>query len=312
MKKFFINITLFLVPLIAAWLLLENRLQTIPNSYNQKIKHLEPQLDKVEVVNLGSSHALNGINPEYYSHSGFNMANITQTIYYDRVLMDIYIPKMPKLKMVIIPISYFTLHRRLQDLEEDWRMYLYYYYWGIPVPGKGIFDINKYSLLTIYTPHVTMGIIRRGFKVDMAPKYTPLGFAGVQKADTSLITQATGKAREEYHAKGLSPQNVAEGIGNLDILIKLLKEKNIVPVLITTPVYKTFSSNANPQILAAIKQATDSMCRKYGIRYVNYFTDPRFNINDFTDNDHLNSWGAEKFSKILDSEVVKPGLRLSK
>ena len=112
----------------------------------------------------------------------------------------------------------------MEDLEEDWRMCLYYYYWGIPVPGSSVFDINKYSLFTIYTPHVTMGIIRRRFNVDMAPKYTRLGFAGVDKADTTTITMENGKAREQYHSKGFNPQNVAEGMHNLDLLIKLLKE----------------------------------------------------------------------------------------
>ncbi len=309
MKKFFINISLFILPLAVGWWLLEKKLQTVPNSYNQKKKYLEAKMAAVEVINTGSSHALNGIDPQYFSHPGFNLANITQTIYYDEAMVREYIDKMPKLKLVIIPVSYFTLHRRLQDLEEDWRMYLYYYYWHIPVPGKPIIDINKYSLMTIYTPHVTMGIIRRGFKVDMAPKYTELGFEGKDSVGhIAAITDESGKAREQYHAKGYNPANVAEGTATLAQLLELLKAKHITAVMVTTPVYRTFSSNANPQILATIAHATDSLSKAFGCRYVNYFTDPRFGIDDFTDNDHLNYMGAAKFSKILDSEVVRPAL----
>lgn len=306
MKKLFVNIALFVLPLVTGYLLLELRLQKIPNSYNQKKKFFEARIDEVEVINIGSSHGLNGINPEFFTSSGFNLANITQTIYYDEALLEKYIDHMPKLKMVIIPVSYFSLHRRLENLAEDWRMYFYYYYWGIDVPGKSVFDINKYSLLTIYTPHVVMGIIRRGFDVDMAPKYSALGFEGRTETDGKGITDKTGIIRERYHAEGFNKKNVARGIADLDKLLKLLKEKHITPVLVTTPVYKTFYSHANPEILNTIQQVTDSMSRKYGCKYISYFTDSRFTIKDFADNDHLNYIGAEKFSKIMDSEIIRP------
>jgi hypothetical protein len=33
--------------------------------------------------------------------------------------------------------------------------------------------------------------------------------------------------------------------------------------------------------------------------------DPRFALEDFEDNDHLNKFGAEKFSKIIGLELLK-------
>ncbi|MCF8449918.1 MAG: hypothetical protein K9G49_08625 [Taibaiella sp.] len=306
MKQFLVKSVLFFLPLIAGWVLLEIRLQKIPNSYQQKKTMLEKHMKDAAVINVGSSHALNGINPEYFSKPGLNLANITQTIYYDKAMVAQHIDSMPALKMVIIPVSYFTLFRRLEDLEEDWRMYLYYYYWGIDVPGKSIFDINRYSLVTIYTPHVVLGMIRRGFDVKMSPDYSALGFEGRDSSGhVRDITYEKGKLREQYHAKGYNPENVEEGRKLLTELISLLKSRNIEPVLVTTPVYTTFSSNANPRILADMKRITDEIKSKYGCRYFDYFTDPRFNIDDFSDNDHLNKWGATKFSKIIDSEIIR-------
>ncbi len=307
MKKFFINVTLFLLPLVAVFLLLEKGLQQVPNSYNQKKKLLQERMAEVEVINLGSSNAVNGINPEYFSRKSFNLANVTQTIYYDEELLKYYIDKLPKLKVVIIPITYVTLHRRIQDMEEQWRKYFYYYYWNIQIENEATFDINKYSLFTIYNPHVVMGIIRRGFKVNMAPKITPLGFDGRDTVGhLRHINDADGKTRVNYHSEGYNAVNVKEGTAHLEEIIKMLKAKNIEAVLVTTPVYKTYSSNARPEVIAAMKQVTDEMQSKYGCKYFNYFTDARFSIDDFADNDHLNYLGAAKFSKILDSEVIQP------
>lgn len=309
MKKFFINFALFIIPLIVGFVLLEYGLQKVPNSYNQRKKAFEKHMREVEVINLGTSNAVNGIDPAQFSVKAYNMANVTQTIYYDEQLLKYYLDSMPKLKMVIIPITYVTLHRRMQDLEEKWRMDLYHYYWKIKIEDEPRFHISKYSLLPIYTPHVVMGIIRRKFKVDMAPRLSPLGYEARDTAGQSVrMIDRIGKGRVLYHSNGYNPKNVAEGTATLERIIKMLQARNIVPVLIKTPVHRSYSDNAKPEILATITRVTGELEKKYGIKMYDYFSDPRFTVMDFADSDHLSKYGAEKFSKIIDSEIIRPVL----
>ena len=39
---------------------------------------------------------------------------------------------------------------------------------------------------------------------------------------------------------------------------------------------------------------------KYNVKYFNYFFDERFTDVDFVNSDHLDAYGAEKFTKILE------------
>lgn len=310
MKRFLRDITIFLVPLVLFFYLLEKRLQLIPNSYNQKKYYIEQKLDSIEVLNLGSSHALYSFNPAYYSVLGFNLGNVTQTLYYDRKLLAYYIDSLPNLKMVIVPVSYFSLHRHMRHMREDWRMFFYYYYWGFPVRERSILNVNRYSLLAIYTPRTVMGMIRRGFKMNLAKGYTPYGFQAHDSVSKEMnVDEKAAIGREEYLSQGFTPENVAEGTKELDELLQLITAHQVIPVLITTPAYKAFTAHAKPEILARLNEVIDSMCRKYNCRYFNYFTDTRFVKEDFADNDHTNARGAAKFSKIVDSEIIRPMLK---
>jgi len=51
-------------------------------------------------------------------------------------------------------------------------------------------------------------------------------------------------------------------------------------------------------------QIIDIFSSKYYAKYYNYYYDKRFDINDFWDNDHLNEYGAKKFSIIMKNEII--------
>jgi len=304
MKKFFILSFLFLLPLVAGFLWLEKRLVKIPNSYNQKKDCIEKQLNDIEFLVLGTSHTLYGVDPACFSHKGFNLANISQTPYYDARLTEYYLDKLPRLKMVIIPVSYFSFYKQLKKGAEDWREYFYYYYWKIKIPDRSVFDLNKYSLFTIYTPYSVMGFARMHFRNSSAPKYTFYGFEKKEIENRqNSINDKSGFDRVEFLNRGYNDTNYNAGVADFEYLLQLLKKKNIQPVFITTPAWITYSRNLNPVILERNKIVIDSLCRKYNGLYFNHLQDSHFNLEDFADNDHLDFQGAEKFSHILDSEI---------
>src|ERR1700741_548291 len=95
-KKFIFKSVLFAIPLLLGFILVEFWLRSIPNSYNQKRIYLEQQLDSIEVLILGSSHSVDGINPQYIHPKAFNLGNISQSMYYDKSLTLKYLSRMPR------------------------------------------------------------------------------------------------------------------------------------------------------------------------------------------------------------------------
>jgi len=131
---------------------MEYGLGKIENSYTLKKEQLESKLDLIEVLVLGSSQAARGIDPFCFTMKGYNVANISQSLYYDTRITLTYLDKMPKLKYVIINISYFSLGYQLKDCSELWRDYFYSQCWNIDYYELEKFDIKRYSKFFLYTP----------------------------------------------------------------------------------------------------------------------------------------------------------------
>ena len=90
----------------------------------------------------------------------------------------------------------------------------------------------------------------------------------------------------------------------LEILLKEITKRNITPVFITSPVHKTYYDNTDSGKILLIEEVINNLCLKYSCRYYNYFRDSRFEDEDFADVDHLNPKGAEKYSEIIDDEIL--------
>ena len=60
------------------------------------------------------------------------------------------------------------------------------------------------------------------------------------------------------------------------------------------------------KLLEENNNTLNNFCEKYtNVTSINMLKDTRFLNNDFRDSDHLNSKGANKFSKLLNSEINK-------
>lgn len=302
-KRFLKNLLLFSVPFLLLIPVVEYGLSTIPNSYNKKKKALESQLDSIEVLVLGSSHTTYSIDPDYFTPKAFNLANVNQSLYYDKELTLRYLPRMPKLKQVIIPISYFSLYYRVADTKEEWRAYFYDKVWHIPVPDGKFTDLPDYSYIKLYYP-LSMKYTLGFFRTDLAPGMKHNGFI---KNDTTFFdeidTPAINRVNTVYYSRSrdLIYQQIT---GDLEELVSALHKRNIRVTFITTPILAGFSRYFNQEILSQNRAIVSRMCQKYDCQYYNYQDDQRFERTDFSDYGHFNYLGAAKFSKILNKEVL--------
>jgi len=315
MKLFIKKFVLFILPLAVLVLYLEVNLAGIPNSYNLKKENFEKQLSDIELLVVGSSHAYFGIDPALFSCKAYNMANVSQSFSYDARILEKYLPEMKRLKVVLVIVSYFSFGGQLADGPEYWRCYFYDRYFNIPPDEKGqstFLDLRKYSLIALYGGKDSFKYLLKGFKVNLADHLQPNGWYA-STIPLGPINDEAGKKRVQILHATTSVDNYDRNFKRLDDLFSLLRRRGIEPVIITTPVYHTCYDNLDPARIRKMEELIQSLCTRYQVHYFNYLTDKRFVIEDYADNDHLNAQGAEKFSKILDKDILgnRPGRILS-
>jgi len=86
--------------------------------------------------------------------------------------------------------------------------------------------------------------------------------------------------------------------------IHLLKSREINVILVSTPTHKSYYRNIDPELTKIIENTLSPILTQYMIKFYDYSKDNRFVDDDFYNCDHLNVIGADKFSRILDNEVL--------
>jgi len=304
-RLFLRRLLLFCLPLVAGTAAVEVVLYRTPNTYSYKRECFEARLAGIEVLVLGSSQPLFGINPAHFSRLGFNLANVSQTLYYDKALTLKYLDRLPKLKRVIIPVSYFSFDYQLYDTRERWRDYYYRTFWDIRYPGLPRFDLRDVSRIALYSPAEVVSLLRNGFRTDFTENLSPNGYLAVAPvAVNEKISEAAGRERVRVHDASRHPRRFAEITAGLEELVAQLTRRGIAVSFLTTPVLPTYARHCNPQVLSRNRAVINRLCRAYGCRYYDYFTDRRFPPAEFSDNDHLNATGAARFSRIINEDII--------
>jgi hypothetical protein len=281
----------------------EHELGSVPNGYSLKRERVEQRILDVKILITGSSHSFYAIKPRALNQNAFSFAYFSQDLFYDTRLLLKYAPRAPSLKLVIIPISYFSLESKLGDTIEKWRSPFYHKVYGIPAAEP--LDVKNYSFIALYGASETQSLIFRRFSsqntelidADGGP---PKGFPNNERSDLS------SEAALARHHASMRPDLVDENVRYLSEAVEVLKSRSVAVVFVTTPVYKSYYSHLNPAAYTRMQEAIRSMSEQNGIQYHDYMKDPRFGESDFFDCDHLNVSGMAKFTEILKNEIVDP------
>lgn len=306
MKRYSLKLILFTFPCISLWFFFEINLSKVKNSYNVKARQIELVKDSIEVLVLGSSREYFGVNPDYITHNTFNLANTSQSLYYDCRLLQKYYKKLPKLKLVIIPISYFSFESTIETSKEYWRKYYYNHFFEIkPEMGSmGVSDIRAYSLFALYEPGNAWSYMLKNFQMNLSEHTHVNGWYEVSKEESNLITNESAKARALDHTNSMMKKNIGFNIKQMEDMLNLLSKNRIKAVLLTTPVTDLYFDNLDEIKRQRMFKLVNDLSLKFNVRYCNYLNDRRFELSDFSDSDHLNPKGAQKMSAIINNEVV--------
>lgn len=302
MKRFLKHTVLFLIPVLIIMIAMEVALRHIPNDYDLKNTQIALKKESIKTLILGSSHSLYGFNPEYFSEETYNLAHLSQTIDLDYLLLKKYINELPKLKTVVIRLSYTTLHEQLNESTESWRQKDYNLYYNLNVSNtlklhSEVLSVklknNLKRLKSYYLEHEeSISIINSGwafFEDSHAMKsIEELGFTVAKKhtaKDNNLVL---------------------ENIEFLEKIVKLCNEHSVNLILVTLPAHKSYRDNLETSQLEMLVSAGEKMKMKYSnCNYLNLLEVDNFTETDFYDADHLNTNGAKKLSILINDFIMQ-------
>lgn len=291
----------------------EINLNKLPNSYKTKRSNFENQIGSIQILVLGSSDALYGINPAYFRFKGFNLAQESQSIFYDKELVLKYVDQIPNLKTVLISVSYFSLFYQLYDAVENWRDEYYTKFWDISSNSPQHSLLPEFSLIALYGTSFSQNAFRKNFRVivDFVPFmngwYNPTASIIDRESilEMSVVNDSSAKALIDIQNLHLKNEYLLQNESYLNQLILQLSNRKINFVVISTPVYNTYSKYFDLERERLMIECIDRICKKHNCKYFSYLRDSRFIKEDFNDNNHLNSIGSEKFSKILNDDIFE-------
>lgn len=273
-----------------------------PNAYSFKKEWMDKNNQSVEGLILGSSHSFYGINPQYMKSKCFNLANVSQTLYYDDFLFSEYIDKCPKLSFVILPISASTLYGKLENGSEWYRAIYYKLYMGCN-NHKGL---SKYNFEISNIKNAKGKVLALLQNKDII-KCNSFGYGSEYRLRNKGKNWDDGALSARRHTADASKWLYFHtNEGYLEHIAKRCQERKIRLILITVPARPSYYTNLNEaqmnQNTTAIKRIEDKF---NDVVYYNFLKDNRFQSDDFFDADHLSEIGAKKLTMILQDIVSK-------
>lgn len=302
MTKFIRNVFLFSLPILLIVIAVEYISRQIPNDYSFKNNYLHKNSSAIEILILGSSHALFDINPDYLVEGAFNASYVSQSLNYDYCIFQTYKSRLKNLKVLVLPISYATLFSRLEDSTEDWRIKYYSIYYGCKAPvslryNTEVFSRKPSSLLA----EVVKYIWSYGDSTNITVSDLGFGLRYTDVSQSDLV--ATGQAAAKRHTQ----KTWARLEDNVELLNEMITESSKIGVkvfLFTPPALNTYIENLNELQLSEMTNRIVGVVSQHpNVVYQSFLQDDRFEKLDFKDADHLNGIGAAKLTKIIDQEL---------
>ena len=301
MSKFLYKCSFFVVILFVVWLGFELFYRIVPNNYTVKDENVKKAYNNAEALIFGNSHAFYGLNPEYFSGKAFNISNVSQTLFHDKLLFDKHSGHFKNLKYVILCVEYTSLSQTQEYVELKWRNYFYEAQMGLETGLISPFDIKKYSLALVPRFSLSINSLQEYIKNGTLAECSAQGFGSLYNVHEANNSPEVAEVVVQKHEDG--SMDFDENIKRIDVIIKKCSEKGIDVILVNMPVTAYYSKLVNTQKRNKIISVCKDEALKENVHYIDLFQDSRFETADFYDADHLNVKGAEKCSKILNSYI---------
>ncbi len=304
MKKLIYKILLFVIPILIVLLIIEIQFKKIPNDYSYKANYVNEFSQDIEILVLGSSHSYRGVNPAHFEGNCFNFALVSQSVDYDYFILNKYINNLPNLRIVILPISYFTLTKKLEDGIESWRKYRYINY----------LDYDQLTLQERLSFRTYVTILQSNGKIILMHLYkwffhnksnVQCDSLGWGKWENNIQKNLFKTAKEAAIRHEDGSFEFEENLVYISNIIDICRSRNINIILFTPPATRYYYKELdNRKLELIVNKCKEIDSQNNNLFYRNYLNDDSFNDSLFRDGDHLNSYGAEVLSLKLNNSII--------
>ena len=280
--------------MIVIIMLIINRVNDI---FHNKLNIFQKEIKTSEILIVGTSHSLWSINPKKLGHKAINISEINKPIETDIEIINNNLDYFTNLKLVIIPLDYFTL---FYDGKNEAYSKKYDYHWGLT-------NKIKSNRLNFYFGHFfTCGIsifadLLEG-KVKTTSNFTPKyqDWSKLSLQEQSLKSKKRMNAWENNWIDTSINNVVTEKIiqTTLD-----LKNRGIHCLFITLPVSSNMKKLYKQDLVEINNRNINLIIKETNCKYVDYNNSIRFNDSLFRDQDHLNIKGANVISDLIKKEI---------
>ena len=301
MKSLIYRILLFCIPILGFILFTEICVRNFPSIYGAKKEQLATCKDSVQLLILGGSSAMDGIDPTQFSVYAYNLAFAAQPLYFDIKLTEKYVAALPRLKYVVIPVSYVSL-----SYEGSGLAFFYNYYFDIDYKGQKFW--RERFLQSFFVHNSTQVRYMLSHSFVNRPEYNlKQGWTSFHTSDLEDVTSdEKGWMRAEHYKNVVNEYKGGDAIlKDLEAFIVFLQSRNITPILVSVPNYATLRKYLDESRVEKDRQAYESLAEKYNIIFLDLFADEYFTAEDFHNADHLNEKGAVKLARKIDARIME-------
>ncbi len=267
------------------------RLQPNPSKYKHHFLTLHNS--EVDTLILGSSHTYYGIEPEVLGKHAFSLAQVSQTLKYDNYLLHHY--PFENLRMVILPISDFSLYEELEDgpewhMASRYRLYMQcdiHSRWSAYGWEFTSFPTYCTKLKQLWTPsQMSWSRQGQGLEYTMESRQEPWD-NGTERA---------------LHNRYETFEKAPYGMKHLHEIGTYCARRSIKLVLISTPLSESYrKAQLHAQVEDTDKHIRDFIRMFPNTTYLDFRSSKSFSNHDFYDADHLNRAGAHKLTSTIAS-----------
>ena len=306
-RNYNIHIIYASLALLLLSLFIEYYSRQVPNVYQHKNAYLESDA-YYETLILGSSHAYYGVNPDHFERQAFSGANVSQDLKMDAFILGKSLAHNKKLKSVVLPFSYFSLHYNLESGVESWRKYYYmqnFDYDGFPAEDYlSVVAYSRFLASPKKTNHL-QSLVRFHLLNNFEINWSDRGWGTDYTDNLQIPLKASGKIAAERHHSKYVDVIYQENLHLIASMVEACRKAGVQLLVFTPPAFVSYRENLHPQRWIEITESLSKILNDYDrANYVNLLNDDRFMASDYHDADHLNHSGSAKLSKILSDLLV--------